>query len=574
VTRTPGRRLAGWLGGVLAALLLLIALASPPARAGLLPGEKAAPATEAEAATEAGSYAIANVRILGIPALTVASPVVNNQRGGPDASQRARVIEGNLNLLYATQNFCSPSETLSENLLEALVLHGSDRACRGANWAPQGKPGDLSIVISRDAGGLNVLGARLPGHPEPLQLLTVTEADARLNGVSTDTLARSWRQLLERRLRHARRQMEFSSLKVRERIAFNVELLLGLLTALSLWLLSKCRNLTSRLQGEEGGPPNRRRQTLVLLSSGLTSLLFVTVLGLLMAMVGLAVMAVPGKVPLGLALLMQPFDALVKVLVMGLLAAALRLLANFLLHQWLDNRHVPADQRARRSQRYRSLLRVSHRLINLGCIAVVAVLILIEIPGVRDLSTTAAVAGGALLGGLAFVFQGLLRDFVAGLALLLEDRYAIGDWIEIGGLEGDVEDVGVLSTQLRGTDQRVVVVQNSNADRVVNHTKYRSGEDVRLLLAHRIADINQALAVIAAAAEDFAHDPTWADKLLQAPACRGVTAVTPQGIEVSVLLITRTGEQWMCGRELRRRLLLALSAAAVPLARSWSATPQ
>jgi hypothetical protein len=53
-----------------------------------------------------------------------------------------------------------------------------------------------------------------------------------------------------------------------------------------------------------------------------------------------------------------------------------------------------------------------------------------------------------------------------------------------------------------------------------------------------------------------------------------VTAVTPQGIEVSVLLITRTGEQWMCGRELRRRLLLALSAAAVPLARSWSATPQ
>ncbi|MEI6828669.1 MAG: mechanosensitive ion channel domain-containing protein [Synechococcaceae cyanobacterium ELA445] len=571
---TPGRRLAGWLGGVLAAMLLLLALASPPARAGLLPGEKAAPATEAEAATEAGSYAIANVRILGIPALTVASPVVNNQRGGPDASQRARVIEGNLNLLYATQNFCSPSETLSENLLEALVLHGSDRACRGANWAPQGKPGDLSIVISRDAGGLNVLGARLPGHPEPLQLLTVTQADARLNGVSTDTLARSWRQLLERRLRHARRQMEFSSLKVRERIAFNVELLLGLLTALSLWLLSKCRNLTSRLQGEEGGPPNRRRQTLVLLSSGLTSLLFVTVLGLLMAMVGLAVMAVPGKVPLGLALLMQPFDALVKVLVMGLLAAALRLLANFLLHQWLDNRHVPADQRARRSQRYRSLLRVSHRLINLGCIAVVAVLILIEIPGVRDLSTTAAVAGGALLGGLAFVFQGLLRDFVAGLALLLEDRYAIGDWIEIGGLEGDVEDVGVLSTQLRGTDQRVVVVQNSNADRVVNHTKYRSGEDVRLLLAHRIADINQALAVIAAAAEDFAHDPTWADKLLQAPACRGVTAVTPQGIEVSVLLITRTGEQWMCGRELRRRLLLALSAAAVPLARSWSATPQ
>jgi small conductance mechanosensitive channel len=137
-----------------------------------------------------------------------------------------------------------------------------------------------------------------------------------------------------------------------------------------------------------------------------------------------------------------------------------------------------------------------------------------------------------------------------------------------------VEDVGVLSTQLRGTDQRVVVVQNSNGDRVVNHTKHRSGEDVRLLLAHPIADINQALAVVAQAAADFADDPSWADKLLKVPSCRGVTAITPQGIEVSVLLITRTGEQWLCGRELRRRLLLTLSGAAVPLARSWSAAPQ
>lgn len=539
----------------------------------MLPGPVTAPATESEATTEAGSYAIANVRILGIPALTVASPVVSDQRAGPNASQRARVIEGNLNLLYAAPNFCSPTEALSENLLETLVLHGPDRACRGANWAPLGKPGDLSIVISRDAGGQNVLSAQLTGHPEPLRLLTVTEADARLNGVSTDTLAQNWRQLLERRLRHAREQMQFGALQLRERITLGMELLLGLLTALMVWLLSRSRRLTSRLQEEGSSPLSRRRQLLVPLSAGLSSLLFVAVLGLLMAMVGLGVMAVPGKVTLGLTLLMQPFDALIKVLVMGLLAALLRLLANFLLHQWLDNRHVPADQRARRSQRYRSLLRVSHRLIDLSCIAVVAVLILIDIPGVRDLSTTAAVAGGALLGGLAFVFQGLLRDFVAGLAVLVEDRYAIGDWIEIGGLEGDVEDVGVLSTQLRCTDQRVVVIQNSRSEQVINHTKFRSGEDVRLVLSHRLTDIDQALAVIAAAATDFAIDPDWADRLLKAPWCRGVTNLTPQGIEVSVLLITRAGDQWLCGRELRRRLLLALSAAAVPLARSWPAAP-
>jgi small conductance mechanosensitive channel len=264
----------------------------------------------------------------------------------------------------------------------------------------------------------------------------------------------------------------------------------------------------------------------------------------------------------------------VKVLVMGLLAAALRLLANFLLHQWAGSLHVPVEQRARRDQRYRSLLRVSHRLINLTCIAIVSVWILIGIPGVQEASSTALLAGGALIGGLAFVFQGLLRDFVAGLLVLLDDRYAIGDWVELGGNEGEVEDVGVLSTELRCTDQRVVVIQNSSFDRVINHTKFASGAEVRLQLSPEIDDINRALAVFAKVLEGFSADPDWSGRLLKQPWLRGVNAITPLGIEISVVLTTRSGEQWLCSRELQRRLLQALAEAGVPLARSWPAAPQ
>ncbi|WP_254938160.1 mechanosensitive ion channel family protein [Cyanobium sp. Morenito 9A2] len=550
--------------------MLLLGLAAPGARAALMLDSIAGPAsTQDERKTEAGSYAVAKVRILGIPALTVASPVVTDGRSGPDANRRARVIEGNLNLLYAVQTDCTSSEAIAEGLLEGLVLHGTDRACTGTNWRQSGNAEDLQIIVSRDENGLNVISAKLPNHPEPLLLLSVTEADARLNGVSADALAQHWRQLLERRLRHARRQMKPAELKVREQITLTGEVLLGMLTAFTVWLLSLSRRLTARLQGADGAQPRRRRRELTLqLSHGLSSLLFVLVLGQLVVMVGLAVMAVPGQVPLGLSLLMQPFAALVKVLLMGLLAAVLRLLSTFLLQQWSDNLRVPADHRARRNQRYLSLLRVTHRLIDLSCGAVLLVLILIDIPGLREASTSVLVAGGAVLGGLAIVFQGLLRDFVAGLLVLLEDRYAIGDWIEIGGLEGDVEDVGVLSTQLRCTDQRVVVIQNSCGDRVINHTKFRSGEDVRLALAQPLNDIDGALAVIAAAASDFAQAPDWAGKLLKAPWCRGVVAITPLGVEVSVLLTTRTGDQWLCGRELRRRLLNALAKAGVPLAKS------
>ncbi|MFS6827965.1 mechanosensitive ion channel family protein [Cyanobium sp. ATX-6F1] len=421
-----------------------------------------------------------------------------------------------------------------------------------------------------------MLEARLPNHAEPLPLLTVTAADSRFNGMSSDALARRWRGLLERRLRHARRMLQADALQQRLGITVIAELLLGAVLALTLWLLSQSRRLFSRWQLIESTSLNLRQRLALQLSKGANSLMFLIVLALVTVMVGLAVMVVPGQIPLGLALLLQPLSALVKVLLVGLLAVLLRLLADFLLHHWSASLRVPLDQRARREQRYRSLLLVSHRLIDLGCITLVAVLILIGIPGVQDASASALVTGGALLGGLAFVFQNLLRDFVAGLLVLIEDRYAIGDFVEIAGLGGTVVDVGVLSTLLRTMDERVVVIQNASLDvvRVVNHTKFRSGVDVRLVLAQPLDDVDRALAVIAAAAAGFATDPDWASKLLKAPWCRGVVAIMPLGVDVSVMLTTSAGEQWLCGRELRRRLLKALAEADVLLARSSPAIEQ
>jgi len=156
----------------------------------------------------------------------------------------------------------------------------------------------------------------------------------------------------------------------------------------------------------------------------ITRVLMVLVLFLLVVMVGLGVMALPGRVPLGIELLLQPSFAILKVGVVTVLGLLGRALCTFLLHQWADNVDVMEQERARRDQRYRSLLRVSHRLVDVACVLVVGVWIVVDIPGVRSASTSILVAGGALLGALAFVFQSLLRDFVAGMLVLLEDRYA------------------------------------------------------------------------------------------------------------------------------------------------------
>jgi small conductance mechanosensitive channel len=83
------------------------------------------------------------------------------------------------------------------------------------------------------------------------------------------------------------------------------------------------------------------------------------------------------------------------------------------------------------------------------------ILVISGLPGIGSTSLSTWLAGGAVLGALAFVFQGLLRDFFAGLVVLLEDG-------------------GVLVTSLRCLDQRVVVIPNSRCDRLVNWPSVKS----------------------------------------------------------------------------------------------------
>ena len=375
---------------------------------------------------------------------------------------------------------------------------------------------------------------------------------------------------MQRRLRHARFTEQPGQVGLRLRVTLVALLLLGATVSLSLWLWSRLRRrLNHRLRAARDHYELRSVRAQLL--QGLTRLLFLAVLVQLMLMAGLAVAAVPGRIPLAIALLLQPLSILFKVLVVGLVAVALRLLALFVLRQWVSNLAVPMAERARREQRYQNLLQASQRLTDLTCLLVVAVLVLGDIPGVRELTVGAWLAGGALLGALAIAFQGLLRDLLAGLVILLDDHYAVGDVVEINGIMGDVVDVGLLVTELRCSDQRLVVVANSAGQQLINHTKIRSGIEVVIPLSTHDTRLEEALALIEAECAAFAADPAWSARLLDAPLVRGVSQVTPQAVELSVLLSTRTGQQWAARRALLLRLVVALQGAGLALAGEVSA---
>jgi small conductance mechanosensitive channel len=556
--RSRRRRLAR----ALLALLVGVGVALLP----LVPGASAPTPSTAPPASQ-GAYRLGKVRILGVPVITVASPVVRNRGVGPDAGTRAEVIEGNLEMLYRARSLCSGGEALAEWLVQIFFSQRGIGACSLTNASLLGSPEALWVVAVPTPGGLHRLEARVPGRSEPLPLLTVTQEDARLNGVENAALTERWRWLLQERLRLARRLMAPEALRQRLlRVALTLIGLGGLLAlGLSLWQL--CGRWLGRLEDRYGVEERRRRHWLAIHAlHALSRALLAGVVALLVAMAGVATFAVPGQVPMALELLLQPWGIAAKLVLLWSVDLAARAVLEVGLSQWVANVNVPADHRQRRKQRYQTLRRVLRRLLDLTCLLLAGLWIVVDIPGVQAIQGHAVLASGALLGALAIVFQGLLRDFVAGLVILFDDRYAIGDSVVIGALSGDVADLGVLSTELRGADQRVAVLQNSHCGEVINQTKLRSGLVVTLMLSHRCRELRAALAVIDEELGAFARDPEWQARLLEPPTLQGISDVTPQGIGVAMRLVTTVGSQEGAGRELRLRLVERLQREGLPLA--------
>ena len=516
-----------------------------------------------------GSFEVAPVRILGVPALVVASPELSSSGSVVSAQRRAEVIEGNLNLLYANQSLCTQAEQLSETILERLVLGGprEQQLCSGDPWAVHGSADQLVVERVTGPAGSVLLQARLPGRAVPLPLLTVTAADGQLHGLTPKQLANQWQSLLQRRLRHARRTMQPDQLGLRIRVTVAVELLLLLTTALTLQLWNRLRRqLSERRTPQPQRDPRAQQFTAWLLAASRISFVLVLLQGL--AMVGFAVAAIPGRIPLALGLLLQPLDILTKAAAVAAVVLALRLLLRLLLRQWRSSPNVPAELQARRQQRYLNLLQAGQRLLSMGGVVVLLALVISGIPGLATTPVASWLAGGAVLGALALVFQGLLRDFAAGVVVLIEDHYAVGDWVQVDALEGTVEDVGILTTALRAVDQRVVVIPNSRCEQVVNHTRIRSGVELMVPLPPRSPQLERVLSVLAEECVLFAAKPEWKDLLLEPPLIRGVRRITPLAVELSVLLITRTGAQWAAELALLTQIVARMEREALPLAQA------
>jgi small conductance mechanosensitive channel len=217
--------------------------------------------------------------------------------------------------------------------------------------------------------------------------------------------------------------------------------------------------------------------------------------------------------------------------------------------------------RRRYGQRVDTLSSVFRSIVTIA-VWVVAALVILSDLGV-DLAPLLASAGVVTV-VIGFGAQQVVRDYLAGLSMLLEDQYGVGDVIDMGEATGTVEEVSLRVTRLRDVEGIVWWVPNGQVTRVGNKSQQWS----RALLDIAVApetDTNEATKVIQDAADEMWHDPAWRDKLLAEPEVWGVEDVGIGGILIRLVVKTVPLEQWDVSRELRARIKRAFDAAKIRL---------
>jgi small conductance mechanosensitive channel len=164
------------------------------------------------------------------------------------------------------------------------------------------------------------------------------------------------------------------------------------------------------------------------------------------------------------------------------------------------------------------------------------------------------IAGAGIAGvAIGFGAQSLVKDFLSGIFMLIEDQYGVGDIIDAGDATGTVEAVTLRTTRLRDVNGTVWHIPNGSITRVGN----MSQQWARALLDVEVAygtDLDHAQAVLKRVADSLWNDPAWHGKILEEPEVWGVENLGPDAIVLRLVIKTRPAEQFPVLRELRRRL--------------------
>jgi small conductance mechanosensitive channel len=178
-----------------------------------------------------------------------------------------------------------------------------------------------------------------------------------------------------------------------------------------------------------------------------------------------------------------------------------------------------------------------------------------------------AIAGLGIVGiAVGFGAQHLVKDYLNGALILVENQFSKGDVIRVAGVSGTVEDFSLRRTTLRDLDGVVHTVPNGEIAVASNLTRIwaRINQDVTVAYG---TDIDKATSVVNEVGQAMAAEAKWKRRVLEPPQVDRVAALAEYGVTLKILGTVRAQDQWAAAGELRKRLLAAFHANGIEIPR-------
>jgi len=206
--------------------------------------------------------------------------------------------------------------------------------------------------------------------------------------------------------------------------------------------------------------------------------------------------------------------------------------------------------RSEREKRAETLTKILNNIMSLIVWSFAGMMILKEL-GVE----IGPILAGAGIAGLAVGFgaQSLVKDFLNGIFIVVENEYRVGDVVKIAGTAGLVEKISLRTTVLRDLEGNVHVVPNGEIAVVTNMTKEWSRFLIDVGVAYK-ESVDRVMKILADIGEEMRKDERFGPLILEPLAVLGVDSFGDSSVNIRVMFTTQPLQQWTVGREFRRRI--------------------
>lgn len=198
-----------------------------------------------------------------------------------------------------------------------------------------------------------------------------------------------------------------------------------------------------------------------------------------------------------------------------------------------------------------TIISVTHAVLRIGVWTLALMLVLDEF----NIDIGPLIAGAGVVGlAIGFGAQSLIKDFVSGIFIVLENQYRVGDVVKLNDISGTVQKISMRTTVLRDISGNVHHIPNGSIERATNKTMEFSKINMNINVSYD-SDIEKVEKIINSVGQELAEAKDWKGQIIETPHFLRIVEFSDSAVVVKIIGKTQPTKQWAVAGELRRRIL-------------------